>query len=156
MCAIVDANIASEVFGTKRSEAGCKFFDWLNTGAGILISGGELFYELNKTKYRDWARQAILSGKVKLENHQIVEARTAKLKSEKACKSNDYHIIALAQISGARLLYTNDVNLTADFKNKKIIDKPRGRVYTTNKYKHYTASQRELLERNDLCMISSY
>ncbi len=155
MCAIVDASIAGEVFGTKRSEAGSKFFNWLNTGSGILISGGELLNELHKTKFREWARQAILSGKILVENNQAVETRTAKLKSEKVCKSNDPHVIALAQISGARLLYTNDGNLQEDFKNKYLVDNPRGRVYSTKKYKHYTNSQKELLERKDLCMISS-
>ena len=30
MCAIIDANVASEVFGTDRPEAGARFFDWIN------------------------------------------------------------------------------------------------------------------------------
>lgn len=156
MCAIVDANTANEIFGTKRSEAGSKFFDWLNTGTGILIAGGKLLDELNKTKCREWARQAMLSGKIILESRQVVEDQTAKLYNENACKSNDHHVIALAQISGARLLYTNDNDLQEDFKNKKLIDKPRGRIYSTNKYNQYTDSQRELLGRKDLCKITSY
>ena len=65
MCAIVDANIANEVFGANRIAAARKFFDWLNTGAGILMVGGELLDELNITKYREWVRQATLSGKFK-------------------------------------------------------------------------------------------
>ena len=156
MCVIVDANIANEVFGTERSESASKFFDWLNTGTGILIAGGKLFDELKKTKFREWVKQATLSGKVQIENYQIVEAQTEKLHQEKACKSNDHHVIALAQISGARLLYTNDGNLQKDFKNKQLIDNPRGQIYTTKNYKHYTNSQRRLLKRKDLCTITSY
>ena len=44
--------------------------------------------------------------------------------------SDDPHVLALARVSGARLLYTNDANLMADFKNKRLIDDPRGSVYT--------------------------
>lgn len=152
MCAIVDANIANEVFGANRIAAARKFFDWLNTGAGILIAGGELLNELNITKYREWVKQARLSGKLKVVDYQAVEARTTKLYNKKECKSDDHHVIALAQVSGARLLYTNDGDLIEDFKNKKLIDKPRGRVYTTNESEQFTASQRKLLARKDLCM----
>ena len=155
MCAIVDANTASEVFGTKRPEAGSKFFEWLNSGAGILVAGGKLLDELKKTQYREWARQAILSGKIELEDKQDVEAQTTKLHNEKACKSNDHHVIALAQISGARLLYTNDGNLQQDFKNKYLIDNPRGRVYSTKKHRHFTVSHKQILGRRDLCIMTS-
>ena len=45
-------------------------------------------------------------------------------------KSNDPHILALARASGARLVYTGDGKLIADFKNKRLIDGPRGKIYT--------------------------
>ena len=49
MCAIVDANIANEVFNSaRRTAAGEKFFEWINTGTGALVIGGELLNELNK------------------------------------------------------------------------------------------------------------
>ena len=37
MCAIVDSNVVSEVFGSNLPPAGEKFFDWLNQGSGRLI-----------------------------------------------------------------------------------------------------------------------
>ena len=154
MCALVDANIASEVFGCKRNEASDKFFNWLSTGTGILVVGGQLQEELSKTQYRAWARQAILSGRIKRENPHKVEAQTSKLKNERACKSDDQHIIALAQISGARLLFSNDGDLQQDFKNKKLIDNPRGRVYSTKETKHYANSHKKLLGMNGLCKMT--
>ena len=48
MCAIVDANVVSEVFGSNLSPAGEKFFDWLNKGSGRLVVGGKLLEELKK------------------------------------------------------------------------------------------------------------
>jgi hypothetical protein len=44
-------------------------------------------------------------------------------------KSDDPHIIALAKVSGARLLCSKDQNLHTDFGNRVFIDKPRGNIY---------------------------
>ena len=48
MCAIVDANVAGEVFGENKPPAGKEFYNWLNTGRGQLVVGGKLLVELNK------------------------------------------------------------------------------------------------------------
>ncbi|MDE0306934.1 MAG: hypothetical protein OXI87_18940 [Albidovulum sp.] len=47
------------------------------------------------------------------------------------CESNDQHVLALARISGARLLYTNDQKLMDDFKNTELVSTPKGKVYRT-------------------------
>ena len=39
-------------------------------------------------------------------------------------------MLALARATSVRLLYTDDRDLIADFKNKKFIDPPRGKVYS--------------------------
>ena len=52
-----------------------------------------------------------------------------KLKAEQKCRSNDLHIIALAIVSGARLLYSQDQLLQQDFRDKALIDQPRGKIY---------------------------
>ena len=70
-----------------------------------------------------------------------------KLLQEERCRSNDTHVIALAQISGARLLYSNDKDLYVDFKNKHLIDEPRGKIYSTNEDKNFTNSHARLLKR---------
>lgn len=73
----------------------------------------------------------------------------------KPLPGNPEHIIALAKISGARLLYSNDQLLQRDFNEKELIDKPRGKIYSTHKTDEYDNSKfdeakRRLLNRN-LC-----
>ena len=154
MCAIVDKNVVGEVFGKSKTEAGAQFFEWINEGSGRLVVGGALMGkgELGDACiFENWARQAQLSGKMLVANKKEVENKTALLEETGACKSNDHHVIALAQVSGARLLYTNDRALQKDFKDKRLIDKPRGRVYSTLVDQKFTDTHRRLLGRRDLC-----
>ena len=44
------------------------------------------------------------------------------IKMGKLCKSDDFHILALAKFTGARVLYTKDRKLITDFKNNILID----------------------------------
>lgn len=57
MCAIVDANVGSEVFGADPPPAGEGFFAWLNKGRGRLVCGGKLLRELEESSqgFREWA-----------------------------------------------------------------------------------------------------
>ena len=149
MCAILNANVADEVFGDLRPEAGAKFFEWLNSGPGRLVLGGRLRDELNKTSARNWLVQAVLAGRVRSVSDTKVDARTKA--NKKQCKSDDPHVIALAQVSHARLLYSNDRKLHQDFKDKSLIDAPRGSVYSTFRVRSFSISHRRLLSRTDLC-----
>ena len=166
MCAIIDANVIHEVFGSKRTEAGKKFLDWINGGSGRLICGGELLEELKKRKnkrgkksssvkedsserFEEWAKKALYSGRMKNMNEEEVETKMTQIR-KKSIRSNDPHILALAQVSGARLLYSNDKKLHEDFKNKKLLD-PVGSIYSTLKGKNFTRAHRNLLGRRDLC-----
>lgn len=152
MCAILDADVVGKVFGSNRSEASEKFFDWINTGKGRLVTGGKVLEELNhNSTFRKWRQQAIYSGRIREENQNEVNARTEKLKNENSCKSNDQHVIALAQVSGARLLYSNDGRLIEDFKDKKLIDQPRGRIYPTGGDGSFQNSHKRLLGMRKLC-----
>ena len=157
MCAIIDANIAHEVFGDKRPEAGEEFFKWLLKGKGRLVAGSKLLEELKRTKYRRWARQAIFyAGIFRPVIGDEVNAKTKELEQRKrkikdTYKSDDPHILALAQVSGARLLYSNDGDLQEDFGNKDLIDNPRGKVYSTRHSKNFQRSHRGLLNNRDLC-----
>lgn len=151
MCGILDANVAHEVFGSTRPPAGEKFFDWINTGNGRLAAGGKLLEELYQTSAREWAQQAINAGLIRSVNEHKINTRTETLQNEGSCSSDDPHVIALAQVSGARLLYSNDNKLSQDFKNKMLIDGPRGKVYSTRKDQHFTNSHRQLLRKKDLC-----
>ena len=117
MCAIVDAQVAHEVFGDHPSPAGRKFYQWLHKGRGRLVTGGKLLQELETGSpgFRLWARQAGLAGLVTVVNQGKVEERATEIEREAEHASNDPHVLALAQVSGARLLFTNDRPLQKDF-----------------------------------------
>lgn len=151
MCAIIDANVAGEVFGSKRTEAGKKFFDWIDEGSGRLICGGKLLKELEggSPGFREWVVIASKTGRMKNISEDDVKRRMAQIQKE-SIRSDDPHILALAQLSGARLLYSNDIDLREDFQNKALID-PAGSIYSTLRSKKFTPAHRNLLSRRDLC-----
>ena len=137
MCAIVDVNVIEEVFGADRPEAGQAFFAWITSGKSRLVAGGRLLEELDNTPaFRKWRENAILAGQIRLVNDLEVEEQTKKLEHKSSCRSNDAHVIALALVSGARLLYSNDRELGDDFRDKKLIENPPGKVYTTRRDKN--------------------
>ena len=160
MCAIVDASVIGEVFGRARSRtpAAQKFFEWLNAGTGILVIGGKLRSELERSKaFRGWALTAIQTGKLVSINDDSVNTRAGQLR-EFIRKQDDPHVIALAQISGARLLYSNDRGLIQHFKDEQFISCPQGSIYTTLTPEslpegEFTREHEDLLLRSDLCRM---
>ncbi len=150
MCVILDANVVAEVFEPDgRSEAGEQFFEWINTGRGRLVAGGKLFQELCEShKFREWWQGALLAGRATRVKDGEVDGRTKELKRQDSCRSNDEHVVALAQVSGARLLYSNDRALQQDFKNTNLIAKPSGKIYSTNQSKNFGKTHKSLLRRN--------
>ena len=151
MCGIVDANVAHEVCGSDRPEAGVKFLDWIEARNGRLLVSGQLLQELNQTPFRKWARNALNYGRIRRVPESDVDAKTLELRNEGLCTSDDPHVLALAIVSGARLLYSNDTALQQDFKNKSLIDNPRGKVYSTRDDVDFQRSHYRLLQRRDLC-----
>lgn len=149
MCTIVDANAAHQVFGENRPSAGVEFFNWISSGTGSLVIGGKLREELNQmSSFKEWQKEAILSGRVILAEDNIVLAEAMNLSDSGLCQSDDEHVIALARLSGARLLFSNDYKLQRDFKDKKLIDEPRGSVYSTLKNRNVTSTHKNLLRKN--------
>lgn len=168
MCAIVDANVVHEVFSSNPCPAGKKFFEWVEKGGSgrlvegrspRLMAGGKLLEELESGSpgFRDWATGAINSGIMRIVNRGRLDARTEELREDQRLKSDDPHVIALAQLSSARLLYTNDEDLQNDFRNKNLVNNPSGKIYSTepenNPNKEFRATHKKLLGRNDLCRV---
>ncbi len=149
MCAIIDANVVHEAFGDNRTEAGTEFRKWIDQGASQLVVGGKLLEELDGNgTFRAWRAVAAQFGRVQRLNERTVRARTARLQQSTALSSDDHHVIALAQLSGARLLYSNDSALHDDFGNKSLIDQPRGRIYSTKENPTFGRAHRHLLHNN--------
>ena len=155
MCAIVDANVAHEVFRITPAPAGEKFFEWVNMGTRRLVAGGRHLEELENSSpdFRQWATGALLAGKLRIVDYDQVHRRTLKIQGQAQFESDDPHLLALAQISGSRLLYSNDRDLHRDFRKKVLIDKPRGKVYSTLQTKNFTSTHRRLLQQRDLCKL---
>ncbi|MYI88477.1 MAG: hypothetical protein F4074_07930 [Synechococcus sp. SB0672_bin_10] len=157
MCAILDANAAHEVFGSnagQATEAGRGFFQWLKDGKGSLVVGGKLKQELDQgvPGFRIWASQAILAGQlVNVDDHRVND-KTKDVKKHGGLQSDDPHVIALAQVSGARLLFSNDKGLHKDFKNPDIIN--NGKIYSTARNRNFTSHKRSLLEKHR-CRLGS-
>lgn len=159
MCAIVDTNVAHEVFGADLPPAGERFFDWIEKGSGRLVAGGKLHEELAGASedFREWARIAVSAGKMRIVSKDKVNTKTAEIENQGGYESDDPHVLALAQVSGARLLYSNDADLGTDFRNRKLIDNPPGKLYTTRPTPKvpdstkFTRAKKQLLNNKGLC-----
>lgn len=155
MCAIVDASVVGELWDDNSSEAGRGFRQWIEGPNGSLVLGGKLTQELDSLRVTRWIRELTLGGKLRRFDDQDIAQLTAKLEARTStdplhCKSDDHHIIALALISGARLLFSNDRDLQQDFKNPGLITQPRGTVYSTLETKAFNRRRRVLL-RHQQC-----
>lgn len=146
MCIIVDANRMADFYGHAADAQ--PVLDWLLGRDGGLVLGGALKDEHEKStsehRTRLWL-QLKRAGRLYEPPRAEVDAETQALTGKTA--SNDAHVLALARLSGARLLYTDDRPLMADWKNKTLLDRPRGSIYQTAKH-------RPLLRHNRGCPFS--
>lgn len=137
MCIIIDACCRDEVFSITPTPAGAEVVKRIETGQLALVLGGQLTQELvGPSVGSDEARRRVKAWR---QAGKAWEVDGAKLADELAwvstqtLQSNDQHIIALARASGARTLFTRDGKagglLTKDFKNKNLVDRPKGAVY---------------------------
>ncbi len=153
MCAIIDANVVHQVFSDSPTDAGRQFMEWIDARRSKLVVGGKLTTEIERAseRFSAWAKVAWQDGRLdRFGKSEITEAAN-ELHHEGLAVSDDVHILALAKVSRARLLYTNDAKLKQDFQNKKIIDKPRGKLYPMGTSQKACVRRRNLLNRRDLC-----
>ena len=149
MCAILDNDVIHQVFGPRRPPAGQEFFKWVDAGKIHLVVGGKLRRELGANHaFKAWLQQKLNAGQATDIDDAVVDRVTAALVAAGSCRSNDQHVIALALCSNARLLYSNDADLHQDFKNRMLIDRPRGRIYSTLSSGDLQDSHRRLLRTN--------
>lgn len=91
-----------------------------------LVVGGKLRDEYTKVGYlKSILMELDRAGRVRIESDSQVAEEARELETLQIHLSNDLHVIALASISNARLLFTADDNLQKDFKNKELLDPPR-------------------------------
>ena len=131
-CAILDADSIGEVFGNDESEAGTEFLKWVLDGRLRLVSGGHAQEELRgNTEFRKWA--AARPPNLSVYRQRLISTEKEKLDIRKQMfgdvRSNDTHVLALAVVSGSRLLYSRDNALRDDFTDGSIILGPWGQLY---------------------------
>ncbi len=111
MCAIVDANVVKGLLKQESGPAALFLKQVESRKITIVIGGYKLREEYQKASCSDWLAEAIRAGLVRSEEDQRVDDLAQRLAFDGRTISDDYHIIALAQISGARLLYSYDKKL---------------------------------------------
>ena len=146
MCIIIDASVLGKFLANPPGTDALPIHTWLIRRKGKLVysTGGKFADEIiGKARRRltDYVRAGLAVEEPRQE--RLYEEEQA---LEDEIESDDPHVLALARVSGARLLYTGDGDLMADFKNKRFIDRPRGKVYSS-------AANRNLLNRTK-CVLT--
>lgn len=125
MSIIIDANRSGD-FSTPLSHHAAEILTRVTARRLRVSVGGHLLQELMKTRLRDilveWQRAGLLDRS----SDATVQAETKRFQTI-GLSSDDPHVMALAHVSGCRLLYTADANLIADFKERAFLV-PRGKI----------------------------
>jgi len=105
---------------------------------GILkmVYGGKLLTEyIRSPKIKSVLRKFDQIGIAQAYDDEKVNSEAKRIRRLRACRSKDAHIIALAKVSGARLLCSEDGKLHQDFKNSRLLSNPKGVVYQTSDHR---------------------
>jgi hypothetical protein len=146
LCVIVDASVAGRVFSVPYEADFVPLWDWLEKKDGKLVYGGRLAQELNRLPHaRRRLAEMKRSGRALECLRQDVDAEERAVGKLRLCRSNDHHVVALARLSGARVLCTNDRNLEADFTNRQLVPAPKAKIYKV-------ASHKTMLKHNRKCI----
>ena len=129
MCVIVDNDVVALVL-VKKDAAFVPVMQAIQKRRHKLTYGGRLKDEyLKSVLVRRVLRVLDEAGLSRIVSDDSIASIESQLIANDVCKSNDAHVIALAQVSKTRLLCSRDNDLIADFTNLKLLSKPRGRVY---------------------------
>jgi len=131
MSIIIDANCATQVLTNTPAEDFAPVLEAILTKGLKMALGGSKLRTEYVTLATVWKFIVALdrAGKAATYPDADVDLAAGILDESGALNSDDPHIIALAQVSGARLLCSRDKNLHKDFLSKELISKPRGNVY---------------------------
>lgn len=137
MCIIVDANLAALVFCTPPNNNFLPIIEWLLSPRenGRLVVGGQLAHELDKVN----AARRLVKSLQQAGRARLIPETSTQEEGEHVCdtcESNDPHVIALARLSGARILCSRDIKLHRDFRNEALVSNPRGHIYQSARHSH--------------------
>lgn len=134
MCLIIDANLCSVLLKKTSDTSFQKLRKDIFSNRLTLIHGGKLTQEYEAAGVLGVIALLAQSGRAFRVSETLIEAELAKI--ENLCTSNDDHVVALARADRrrGRVLCTNDQALRTDFKNKALIDGPRGTIYSSTRH----------------------
>lgn len=135
MCLILDANCLHKVFPSTDTEF-IPVKETITSGNAKLVFGGTKLREEYRRVNAAWRMIVALdkAGRTRKVDDSAVDAKELDLSASGKLQSDDPHVIALALISGVRLLCSHDKNLHADFTNPGIVQ-PSGNVYQNASHK---------------------
>ena len=131
MCIIVDANRLGAFLADPPGEDAKPLRAWVGRGGRIVYSTGGAFAREVGRRTRDRLLTYVRAGRATVVPADRFADDEHRLRTDPDLRSDDAHVLALAREAKVRLLHTGDADLTADFKNRKFIDRPRGKVYST-------------------------
>jgi hypothetical protein len=136
MCLILDANCLHKIFPSTGNDF-LPIVDAIRLGKAKLTYGGTKLLEEYKRINSAWRMivQLDRAGRTRKVATAAVDAQEISLRATGQLQSDDHHIIALALVSGVRLLCSHDRNLHADFTNPQLMQ-PRGCVYQNASHKN--------------------
>ena len=133
MCIIIDASVAGVAFSSTPVADAIPVLKWISSGDGKLAYGGILAKELLKVNnFRRWLIAQRKAGNAIRYPDEDIKRELDFV--EPNCRSNDPHIIALARVSGARVLFSHDRMLQQDFTNTTLVRNPKGKVYQRSEH----------------------
>lgn len=152
MCLIIDNSVRDIVFGDAASLSGIQLRNRIDNGRRQLVVGGKLLAELTVAEaFRTWFVQARLSQLVREFKDSDVKSRTDWVERNLDLKSDDSHVVALALLSGCRVLCTADRELVQDFTDPNIVANPRGKVYAIDNLSNDRQRDQDLLRWTRTC-----
>jgi hypothetical protein len=140
MCLIVDANLVSVLFKKTSDKSYKELRETIFSNRVSLLHGGKLTKEYETAGVLGILALLAQSGRAFRVSNTLIDQQLAEI--EGRCESNDQHVIALARTDRrrGRVLCTNDQALQNDFKNKLLIDKPRGTIYSPTRHRESLAN----------------
>jgi hypothetical protein len=138
VCIIVDTCVVHEVLpgsierGSHPSDPYRPLRRDIANGITPLVFGGRLAVEYAQCSeaVRNILLELSRAGKALKVDAARVNAEEQALRASGQCRSDDPHVVALAKVSGARLVCTIDDALGQDFRDKNILGKPRGKQWS--------------------------
>jgi vacuolar-type H+-ATPase subunit E/Vma4 len=140
---IVDANCATLTLSPNPNPDFAPVMQAILDNKATLVLGGCTQREEYTKLATVWRFIIALdrAGKAKKCLDSEVDRFEKALKENGSLKSDDPHILALARVSGARLLCSRDKNLHIDFTSTQILDAPKGKVYQNATHAHLLQSR---------------